>query len=94
MQYIQKGGGMIRAVLILNAEYPELTKATVGLLVADDDGGSHWERYFEVVHDDRLHQQPSGEIELYLSDFLGPESLPAEFCRPPAGVSRFVYPSL
>jgi len=90
MEFVHKGGGMIHAVFILDAEYPDLTKATISLLVADDDGGSYWELYREVIHDDHLHQQPSRQVEFYLSDFLGPNGLPADFCRPPVGTSRFV----
>jgi len=90
MEFVHKSGGMIHAVFIIDAEYPDLTKATISLLVADDDGGSYWELYREVIHDDHLHQQPSGQVEFYLSDFLGPNGLPADFCRPPVGTSRFV----
>lgn len=91
MDFIHKSGSMIRAVLIFDAEYPQLTKATISLLVADDDGRSHWERYREVIHDDHLSQQPSGQVEFYLSDFLGPKGLPVDFCRPPVGISRSPY---
>ena len=95
-EYIDKSGGMIRAVLILDAaDYPQLTKATISLLVADDDDGrsSHWEQYRKVIHDDNLgQQQPSGQVEFYLSDFLGPNhGLPIDLCRPPVGISRRPY---
>ncbi|KAK3363703.1 hypothetical protein B0T25DRAFT_444928, partial [Lasiosphaeria hispida] len=88
MEYIQKSDGKIRVVLIIDAHYPNLRKATVSLLVADDGGGFHWHLNRKVIHDDRLHRQPSGKVKFYLSDFLGPEGLPIDFCRPPARISR------
>ncbi|KAK3364055.1 hypothetical protein B0T25DRAFT_418392, partial [Lasiosphaeria hispida] len=86
--YIRQSDGEIRVVFIINAHYPHLKKATVSLLVADGGGGFHWNLNREVIHDDRLHHQPSGEVNFYLSDFLGSEGLPINFCRPPTGISR------
>ncbi|KAK3364371.1 hypothetical protein B0T25DRAFT_443701, partial [Lasiosphaeria hispida] len=89
--YIRQSNGEICVVFIINAHYPHLKKATVSLLVADGGGGFHWNLSREVIHDDRLQHQPSGEVNFYLSDFLGSEGLPINFCRPPTGISRSPY---
>ena len=88
-QYIDSSDGQIRAVLILDLQYPGMKKAWVSLLAADD-----WIQRHEVYHDDNLDQQPVGQVDLYLSDFIGFASLPPAYCRPStaelaAGIRRF-----
>ncbi|KAK0731948.1 hypothetical protein B0H67DRAFT_475944, partial [Lasiosphaeris hirsuta] len=79
---------------IIDAHYPHLKKATASLLVADGCGGFHWLLEREVIHDDHLHHQPSGQVEFYLSDFLDSEDLPIDFCRPPPGISRSSFSTI
>ncbi|KAK4233491.1 hypothetical protein C8A03DRAFT_47977 [Achaetomium macrosporum] len=91
-QYIVSSDGKIRAVLILDLQYPGMKKAWVSLLAADDSA-SHWILHHELYHDDDLDQQPVGQVDLYLSDFVGLASLPAAYCRPftaklAAGIKR------
>ncbi|KAK3307709.1 uncharacterized protein B0T15DRAFT_502176 [Chaetomium strumarium] len=91
-QYIDSSDGKIRAVLILDLHYPDMKKAWVSLLTADDSA-SHWILYHELYHDDDLDQQPMGQVDLYLSDFVGLAGLPAAYCRPftaelAAGIKR------
>jgi len=90
--YINGSNGKIQAVVILDALYPDLEEAVVSLLVAAHDDGFRWEQRRQVIHSDHL-EQPDGVVGLYLSDFCGPSGLPAAYCRPPAGVSRFVFHS-
>ncbi|KAK0704560.1 hypothetical protein B0H67DRAFT_498976, partial [Lasiosphaeris hirsuta] len=80
--YIRESDGKIRVVFIIDAHYPSLGMAT------------HLNR--EVTHDDHLHQQPSGQVKFYLSNFLSPKGLSIDFCRPPARTSRsnvYIYTS-
>jgi hypothetical protein len=75
-----------------------MTKARVSLLVADDFSGSHWIQRSDIFHDDALDQQPTGQVGLYFSDFVGLAGLPTTFRRPSisqlsAGIRRFVTPS-
>lgn len=71
----------------------------MGLLVADASS-RRWVHHFDVFYDDDLLQQPIGQVELFLSDFVDFTGVPAEFCaefcRPSkadldAGISRFVF---
>lgn len=94
-QYIELSDGNIRAVLILDLQYKGTKKAWVSLLVAAENSSSRWVQHSQLFHDDHLDQQPDGQVDLYLSDFLGPAGLPAAICRPSAdelaaGVSRLV----
>jgi hypothetical protein len=87
--------GKIRTALIFDLEYPSMKKAWVSLLVADAPS-SRWVYYSDLFHNDDLVQQPVGQVDLYLSDFVGLAGLPVEFCRPSkadmdGGVSRWVY---
>ncbi|KAK4157050.1 hypothetical protein C8A00DRAFT_40532 [Chaetomidium leptoderma] len=81
-QYINSSDGKIRVVLVLDLQYPDPKKAWVSLLVADDSS-SDWVQRSELFYDES-GQQPVGQVDLYLSDFLGLASLPAAFCRPSA----------
>ncbi len=68
-----------------------MKKAWVNLLAADDSSSS-----WVLFHDDDLDQQPAGQVDLYLSDFLGlVPGIPAALCRPStaevaSGIARFV----
>ncbi|EAQ89047.1 predicted protein [Chaetomium globosum CBS 148.51] len=73
-----------------------MKRASVSLLVADASA-SRWVHYFDPFYDDDLVEQPVGQVNLYLSDFIDFTGLPAESClefhRPSkadldAGVSR------
>ncbi|KAK4098442.1 hypothetical protein N658DRAFT_518049 [Parathielavia hyrcaniae] len=91
-QYIDSSDGNIRAVLILDLQYPGMKKAWVSLLAADDSP-SHWILHHELYHDDDLDQQPVGQVDLYLSDFVGLAGLSVDYCRPStaelaAGITR------
>lgn len=88
-RYIDKSDGLIRAVIILDVRYPDMKKAWVSLLTADG-----WVQYRELVHDADLDEQPVGQVDLYLSDFVDPVDLPLSYCRPSAaerdaGITRF-----
>ncbi|KAK4151054.1 hypothetical protein C8A00DRAFT_45679 [Chaetomidium leptoderma] len=80
-QYLDSSDGQIRAVLILHLQYPSMKKAWVSLLAADGSSRDQ-DLHFGLYHDDDLDQQPVGQVELYLSDFLGLAVLPAYLCRP------------
>jgi hypothetical protein len=89
---------MIRAVLIIDVQYPGMKKAWVGLLVADDSS-NYWTPYHKLYHNDNRDQQPAGQLELYLSDFTGLARPPLAYCRPSAaelaaGIRRSAPPSL
>jgi hypothetical protein len=76
--------------------YPTATKATISLFVADGPEG-YWLQHRVIFYDDKLLEQPTGQLSLYLSDFLGAQGLPTAYCRPSAaematGISRFVLP--
>ncbi|KAK4149698.1 hypothetical protein C8A00DRAFT_37700 [Chaetomidium leptoderma] len=91
-QYIDSSDGKIRVALIVDLQYPDIKKAWVSLLAADDSS-NRWVQHSELFYDDDLDQQPVGQVDLYLSDFLGPTGLPAALCRPSTaelatGVSR------
>lgn len=93
-QYIDMSDGKIRIAMILDLQYPDMKKAWVSLLVADDFS-SYWAKHSELFYDEDLAQQPAGEVDLYLSDFLGLAGLPVAFCRPTVaemavGTPRFV----
>ncbi len=82
----------VTAVLILDLDYPQGNWARVSLLVDNGMEGHRWAHRREVIYDIALGScQPCGQIGLYISDFLGGSSLPAAFCRPPAGISRYIY---
>ena len=71
-----------------------MVKAWVSLLV-EDDSSAHWIQHHEVYYDESLDQQPVGQVDLYLSDFVGYDGLRAFYCRPStaelaAGMTRFV----
>ncbi|KAK3293638.1 uncharacterized protein B0H64DRAFT_434780 [Chaetomium fimeti] len=92
-QYIEMSDGQIRAVLILDLQYPDAAEGCVGLLVADDSGSSDWIQRSQVFYDETFTEQPNGRVDLYISDFRGCAGLPAALCRPSAielaaGVSR------
>ncbi len=92
-EYIELSDGKIRAVLVVDLQYEGMTKAWISLLAADDSS-SRWVEHSQLFHDDMLDQQPDGQVDLYLSDFLGSAGLAAAFCRPSAvelaaGVFRF-----
>lgn len=92
-QCIESSDGKIRAVLILDLQYPGMKRAWVSLLVGDGSSG-YWIRHHELYHDDNLDQQPAGQVDLYLSDFVSFAGLPAPYCRPStaelaAGLTRF-----
>ncbi|KAK4106782.1 hypothetical protein N658DRAFT_461692 [Parathielavia hyrcaniae] len=76
-QYIDLSDGKTRAVLILDLQYPGMNKAWVSLLAADG-----WLPHHELYYDNNLDQQPVGQIDLYLSDFVGSARLPPAYCRP------------
>ncbi|KAK0633895.1 hypothetical protein B0T14DRAFT_415449, partial [Immersiella caudata] len=80
VQYIKSSTGKIKTGIIFNIEYPKANKVTVSL-------------YAEVLYDDDVDEQPTGQIDLYLSDLTGSD-LPLCYCRPPsdrrdAGILRF-----
>ncbi|KAK4102527.1 hypothetical protein N658DRAFT_495234 [Parathielavia hyrcaniae] len=54
-----------------------MKKAWVSLLAADG-----WLPHHELYYDDNLDQQPVGQIDLYLSDFVSSARLPPAYCRP------------
>ncbi|KAH6640621.1 hypothetical protein F5144DRAFT_609588 [Chaetomium tenue] len=81
--YIGLSDGKIQAVLIIDLEYPDLTKAWFSLLVSNGRP-DHWVCNNILYHDDNLDQQPAGQVGLYLSDFVGFAGLPASYCRPSA----------
>ncbi|KAK4237598.1 hypothetical protein C8A03DRAFT_44569 [Achaetomium macrosporum] len=90
-QYIESSDGKIQAVLILDLQYPSMKKAWVSLLAADSS--SRWIQHHEVYHDDNIDHQPVGQVDIYLSDFIGFAGLPAAYCRPStaelaAGITR------
>jgi hypothetical protein len=66
-----------------------MKQASVNLLVA----GRRFPDY-DVYHDDDRDEQPVGQVDLYLSDFVGSAGLPPAYCRPStddaAGITRFV----
>jgi hypothetical protein len=71
-----------------------MKKAWVSLRVKDDPL-SHWTQHHELFYDDALDQQPVGQVDLYLSDFVGRAGVPAAHCRPStaepaARTTRFV----
>ncbi|KAK0721201.1 hypothetical protein B0T21DRAFT_316828 [Apiosordaria backusii] len=91
-QYINCSDGKIRVALILDLQYPHMKKAWVSLLVAGSPS-SGWVQHSELYHDDDLVQQPVGQVDLYLSDFVSLAGVPTAFCRPStvelaAGVTR------
>lgn len=91
-QYIDSSDGKIRLVLILKLQYPGMKKAWVSLLGADG-----WIQHHELYYDDNLDQQPVGQVDIYLSDFIGFAGLPPAYCRPSAaelaaGITRFAIP--
>jgi hypothetical protein len=95
IQYIKCAEGDIQAAIVLDVQYPKANRAKVALRVADGTAAGTWVRYFDTIYDEKLVEQPEGEVGLYLSDFIGPTNLPASFCRPSAvetaaGIQRFV----
>ena len=72
-----------------------MKKAWVSLLAADDSSSS-WVQHSDLFYDNDLDQQPAGQVDLYLSDFVGlAPGMPAALCRPStaevaAGITRFV----
>lgn len=102
VRYINDTSGGIQAALILKIEYPQPNKAEVGLFVSDTSIGNGssgvWVLRSHTIYDSSLNEQPVGQVELYLSDFLGYDGLPAAFQRPTAAeladqIIRFVFPS-
>ncbi|KAK4141193.1 uncharacterized protein C8A04DRAFT_39325 [Dichotomopilus funicola] len=82
--YINLSDNNIQAVLILDLEYPDATKAWVSLLVSNGSRLNHFVHGHVLFYDDELDQQPAGRVVLYLSDFVGLAGLPAAYCRPSA----------
>lgn len=80
-QYTDMSEGKIRAVLILDLDYPDIKKAWVSLRVAGNPS-AYWVQRCELFYDDDLVQQPRGQVNLYLSDFVGEVGLPTDLCRP------------
>ncbi|KAH6614503.1 hypothetical protein B0J18DRAFT_403984 [Chaetomium sp. MPI-SDFR-AT-0129] len=76
-QYIDASDNKIQVVLILKLQYRGMKKAWVSLLTADG-----WLLQHDLCHDDDLDRQPDGQVELYLSDFIGSTGLPPAYCRP------------
>ncbi|EAQ85494.1 predicted protein [Chaetomium globosum CBS 148.51] len=82
-QYIDSLDDKIQAVLILDLQYPRYEEGLA-------DG---WPLQHDLYHDDDLDQQPDGQVDLYLSDFVGSAGLPPAYCRPStaelaAGITR------
>lgn len=81
--------------LILDLQYGGIKKVWVSLRV-EDQPSSHWIHNHELVHDDALkQQQPIGQVEMYLSDFVSFTGLPVTSYRPSTtelatGIKRFV----
>lgn len=93
VQYIECTEGKIQAAIAFNAQYPEGTRAEVALCVADGGTAGTWVHYFQTIYDDKLVNQPDGQLGLYISNFFGPAGFPPAFCRPSTaevarGISR------
>ncbi|KAK4044652.1 hypothetical protein C8A01DRAFT_42560 [Parachaetomium inaequale] len=92
-QYIDLSDGKIRLAVVVDLQYSDVKKGWISLLAADDsDSIRHWVQHSDLFHDDDL-VQPVGQVDFYLSDFVGLAGVPAAFCRPStaevaAGVSR------
>lgn len=90
-QYIKYSGGKIQAVLVIDAGFPAMRKATASLYVA---GG--WAPFAAVFYQEDLVEQPTGHIGLFVSDLVaGEPALPPSLSRPSpgersAGASRYV----
>ncbi|KAH6612912.1 hypothetical protein B0J18DRAFT_470263 [Chaetomium sp. MPI-SDFR-AT-0129] len=82
--YIKCAEGDIQAAIVLDVQYRKANRAKVALCVADGTAAGTWVRYFDTIYDEKLVEQPEGEVGLYLSDFIGPTNLPVSFCRPSA----------
>jgi hypothetical protein len=54
-----------------------ILRRSVSLLVADG-----WLPHHKFCHDDNPDQQPVGQVDLYLSDFVRSAGLPPAYCRP------------
>jgi hypothetical protein len=92
--YIRLTNQEINTILVFDLEYPQMTKGWIGVLVAVN-GSVYWEKDFELFFDESHKEHPRGEIDLYISDFVGSGGLPAAFCRHKTtkskpSVSRFV----
>lgn len=90
--------GQIQLVLIVDIQYPDMKKVSLSVMMAGDPG-SGWVQHSEIFYHGSFLQPPGGQVDLYLSDFLGQTGLPAALCRPSAtelaaGISRFVYSSI
>ena len=84
-KYLSSTGGKTQVALIIDLQYPSTKKAWVGLRAADGPSRpSSWAQPTELFFDDELvvGQQPVGQINLYLSDFVGLAGVPTGFCRP------------
>jgi hypothetical protein len=93
-QYIDLSDGKIRVALVVDLQFPDMKKAWISVLVADGSS-SRWLQRSKLFHDDDIVQQPVGQVDLYLSDFVGLDGVPADYCRPStaeldAGVSRYI----
>ncbi|OIW22105.1 hypothetical protein CONLIGDRAFT_557427, partial [Coniochaeta ligniaria NRRL 30616] len=98
VEYISCTQGDIQAVLILDLKYPKANMAFVSLYVPDASpgnvAGGRWVLRRDVFYGgDGLSEQPDGQVDLYLSDFLGHTGLPTALCRPSgadldAGITR------
>lgn len=86
-QYTDMSDGNIRAALVLDLQYPGIKKAQVGLRVAGNCS-NYWIQRHELFYDDDIVQQPRGQVDLYLSDFVGELGLPRDLCRPSRTAAR------
>jgi hypothetical protein len=96
VQYIEAAEGEIRAVAAFKIQYPGAKWVTVSLRVADGTTTGAWMQHFDTIYDEKLPRQPDGQLDLYISDFIGAAQLPTDFCRPSAaelaaGVVRSVF---
>ncbi|KAH6618358.1 hypothetical protein B0J18DRAFT_459390 [Chaetomium sp. MPI-SDFR-AT-0129] len=79
-QYLNSSDGKIEVVLIIDIQYPDMKKAWFRLLTTDDLSAP-----WVLFYDDDITQQPTGQVALYLSDFIGLiPGVPPPFCRPSA----------
>jgi len=84
IQYIDATEGEIRAAAVLKIQYPGAKWVAVGLRVADGSSTGAWIQHFDAMYDEKLPQQPDGQLAFYISDFIGATRLPTNFCRPSA----------
>ncbi|KAK0612019.1 hypothetical protein B0T14DRAFT_339865 [Immersiella caudata] len=81
VQHIEAAEGEIRAGAAFKIQYPCAKWVTVSLRIADDSTTDAWMQHFDTIYDEKLPQQPDGQLALYVSDFIGAARLPTDFCR-------------